>query len=370
MDEKRSKRLKALSTNGRIRQDGLFQLDATREVPPLPGGSAEPFFPRPLSWEGDEKRKAGNPPVAHQVYDGADETAPIPQAGLEETFRDSEERYRVVAENATDGIAIVTDSQSFVFVNKKCAQIFGFTNGDELLGLPLGGIIHPDDRDRVLEIVRKSQRGEHVPPRCEFKGLRKDGGLIQAEASEARTTYRGEPATIVYFRDITERKRADEERRRLSLIAEQAPEMIVVTDNSGVVQYVNAAFLKNSGRKWEEVVGAHVLDCPGGVGNGSFYEALWARLQRERKWTGRITLKRQDGGFTEFDVHVSPMRDSLGDLLNQVVTCRDVTAEVILGQQLRQSHKMEAIGTLAGGIAHDFNNILAAIIGNAELGSR
>ena len=367
MDEKRSKRLKALSTNGRIRQDGLFQLDATREVPPLPGGSAEPFFPRPLSWEGDEKRKAGNPPVAHQVYDGADETAPIPQAGLEETFRDSEERYRVVAENATDGIAIVTDSQSFVFVNKKCAQIFGFTNRDELLGLPLGGIIHPDDWDRVLEIVRKSQRGEHVPPRCEFKGLRKDGGLIQAEASEARTTYRGEPATIVYFRDITERKRADEERRRLSLIAEQAPEMIVVTDNSGVVQYVNAAFLKNSGRKWEEVVGAHVLDCPGGVGNGSFYEALWARLQRERKWTGRITLKRQDGGFTEFDVHVSPMRDSLGDLLNQVVTCRDVTAEVILGQQLRQSHKMEAIGTLAGGIAHDFNNILAAIIGNAEL---
>ena len=80
-----------------------------------------------------------------------------------------------------------------------------------------------------------------------------------------------------------------------------------------------------------------------------------------------MTLKRQDGGFTEFDVHVSPMRDSLGDLLNQVVTCRDVTAEVILGQQLRQSHKMEAIGTLAGGIAHDFNNILAAIIGNAEL---
>ena len=150
-----------------------------------------------------------------------------------------------------------------------------------------------------------------MPPRCEFKGLRKDGGLIQAEASEARTIYRGEPATIVYLRDITERKRAPEESGGAFLsIAEQAPEMIVVTDNSGVVQYVNAAFLKNSGRKWEEVVGAHVLDCPGGVGNGSFYEALWARLQRERKWTGRITLKGQDGGFNEFDVHVSPMRDS------------------------------------------------------------
>ena len=367
MDRKRSRRLKALSTNGRDRQEGLFRFDGTREKRLFPAESAETFLPRPSSPDGDGRGKAGNPVVVRPAYDPGDEGAPIPQIRSEDSFRDGDERYRVVAENAMDGIAIVAGSLSFIFVNRRCAQIFGFANRDELLETPLGGVIHPDDRERIIEIVRKSQRGEHVPPRCEFKGLRKDGSLVQTEASQARTVYQGEPATIFYFRDMTEQKRADEERRRLSLIAEQAPEMIIVTDSSGVVQYVNAAFLRNSGRKGEEVVGAHLLECASDDGNRSFYEALWTRLQRERKWTGRITLKRQDGGFNEFDVHVSPMRNSMGELLNQVVTCRDVTAEVILGQQLRQAHKMEAIGTLAGGIAHDFNNILAAIIGNAEL---
>ncbi len=288
------------------------------------------------------------------------------QRSTEEGFRESEERYRIVVENSSDGMAIFSADQIFLEVNPRCLQIFGYANKEELVGSSIANIVHPDDRERLLEMAGR-QRGEHTPVHGEFKGLRKDGSALYVEASVVGTVYKKEAASLAFLRDITERRYAEEERRRLSLLVEHAVEMILVVDNAGIVQYANLAFLKGSGKNSGDLTGRHVIDCATGEDDKGFYEALWARLQKRKRWTGRMTLKLKDGGFREFDVNLSPMRNAAGDVFNQAVTCRDITAEAILEQQLRQAHKMEAIGTLAGGIAHDFNNILAAIIGNAEL---
>ena len=81
--------------------------------------------------------------------------------------------------------------------------------------------------------------------------------------------------------------------------------------------------------------------------------------------TYRIT--RSDGTVRWIRDRAFPVRDAMGSVYRIVGTAEDITDYRKLEEQLRQSHKMEAIGTLAGGIAHDFSNILAAIIGNAEL---
>ena len=99
----------------------------------------------------------------------------------------------------------------------------------------------------------------------------------------------------------------------------------------------------------------------------NFTARMWAVLKRGETWHGHFINKRKDGAFYEEEATISPMRDAAGTIVNFVAVKHDVTQEVQLEAQFRQSQKMEAIGQLAGGVAHDFNNILAIIQMEADL---
>ena len=127
----------------------------------------------------------------------------------ETLLKESEERYRIAIEYSNDGVAIVCEGDH-LYVNQKFVEIFGYDRPEEVIGRPISIIIHPDDRERVNEINRRRQRGETVPNRYEFKGTRKDGMTINIEVSAAKTTYRGEVVSLVYLRDVTERKKMED----------------------------------------------------------------------------------------------------------------------------------------------------------------
>ncbi|MGA3173010.1 MAG: PAS domain S-box protein [Syntrophorhabdales bacterium] len=122
----------------------------------------------------------------------------------EESLKESEERYRVAVESSNDGVAIV-QADRHVYVNQKFLDIFGYER-DEVLGRDHSLSVHPDDLRMVRSYNRKRQRGAPAPNRYDFKGITKDGTRIFVEVSAAPITYRGEPASLVFFRDMTERK--------------------------------------------------------------------------------------------------------------------------------------------------------------------
>ena len=123
---------------------------------------------------------------------------------------ESEERYRTAIECSNDAVTIV-QGDNRVYANQKFLEIFGYDRMEDVIGRPTHHVIHPDDRDRVSEFNRLRQRGEPTPTHYEFKGVKKDGTIVHLEVSAAKVTYRGQPASLAYMRDITERRQAEEQ---------------------------------------------------------------------------------------------------------------------------------------------------------------
>ena len=172
---------------------------------------------------------------------------------------------------------------------------------------------------------------------------------------------------IAFLRDITARRRAEEERLRLHTAIEQAAEAVIITDTAGLIQYANPAFEHITGYARTEVIGRNPNLMKSGRQGPEFYRVMWETLLAGQVWRGRFTNRRKDGTAFELEAAISPIRDEAGRVVNYVAVSSDVTRQASLEEQLRQAHKMEAIGRLAGGVAHDFNNLLTTILGNTDL---
>ncbi|MEW6490053.1 MAG: PAS domain S-box protein, partial [Thermodesulfobacteriota bacterium] len=170
-----------------------------------------------------------------------------------------------------------------------------------------------------------------------------------------------------FNRMLAQLQARDEELLRLATAVEQAAEAIVVTDTHWRIQYVNPAFEHITGYARQEALGEHIRLLRSGENAAELLRDLEERVAGGEPWSGRLVNRRKDGSLYEEECTVSPVRDDRGRIVNYVAVKRDVTAEVRLEKQLRQSQKLEALGTLAGGIAHDFNNVLTPILGYTEM---
>jgi len=158
--------------------------------------------------------------------------------------------------------------------------------------------------------------------------------------------------------------------KQLAAALEQVTESIMMVDNKGTIQYINPVTEQMFGYSEKEIIGQNLRFLKNGKNTYKFYQQMWQTITRGEVWRGFVINKKKNGALCEVDMTISPIRNEKGEIKNFIAVKRDVTRERELEKQLRQTQKMEAIGTLAGGIAHDFNNILFAITGYATLAKR
>ena len=163
------------------------------------------------------------------------------------------------------------------------------------------------------------------------------------------------------------RKQAEAELNRLMTAIEQTPESVVITDTEGRILYVNPVFERVTGYSRAEVIGQNPRLLKSNRQDSAFYRQLWGKISAGEVWRGRFINKKKDGTLFTEDAVIAPVRDEKGAVTNYIAIKRDISHELELEVQYRQTQKIDSIGRLAGGVAHDFNNILAVICGHTDL---
>lgn len=291
-------------------------------------------------------------------------------AMLSMALRESEEKFRTLADTTTSGIYVFRGNR-LLKVNAAVQKITGYSQ-EELLSMDPICLAHPD----YLEIFNKrrllSGKGGDIPSHFEYRLVTKNGEERWMYLTSGMITYEGQPAVLGTVFDITERKRAEEAlkssearfRRCFELpligIAITSPSKGWIEVNDRLCSMLGYSKQELSCLTWAELT--HPEDLAADL--KQFDQMLEGKIDT---YSMEKRFIRKGGETIWTCMSIGCVRRPDGSIDYFLALLEDITERKFLEERLRHSEKMEAIGQLAGGIAHDFNNQLTGIMGYAEM---
>lgn len=329
------------------------------------------------NWEFRKVRKDGRiiwvREVAHVGQSSTGETVVLITCEDVTEQKRSEEALRLAkfsVERAADAVYWIDPQAKILDVNEAASLMLGYSK-DELCAMTLHDL-NPDFQADMWPgfWAETKRRGTMV---FEATHRAKNGQLIPIEVSVNYLPYEGKEYHCAFVRDITERKRAREERRRsrafITSVVENLPNMIFVKDAKNL-KYIrfNKAGEDLLGYSREDLIGKSDYDV--------FPKAeadFFTETDRQVLKAGRLhdipeeSIQTRDKGQRILHTKKIPLLDADGTPQYLLGISEDITERKRLEAQFRQVQKLEAVGRLAGGMAHDFNNLLTVINGYSAL---
>lgn len=264
----------------------------------------------------------------------------------EKELRDSEERFRNLAENSIVGVNIIQDG-TIKYVNKKFAEIFGYSVEECLNNMNYRQLVYPEDLDIVQNKIRRRITGEVNSVHYTFRGIKKRGDIVQVEIFGSSIQMNGKAAVVGTILDITERKQMEEKlkesEKRFRSLFEESKDAIVNTDKKGNLLLVNPAGMALFGLTNAELASIN-------------FQELYVDPEMVRRFTTAI---REKGHIRDFGVQLRGKDEKIMDCLMTVITkqsddsalmgyegiIRDVTPYKKMEEELR---RLATIDSLTG----------------------
>lgn len=258
------------------------------------------------------------------------------QKHTESALKDSEAQFRTLFEVSPIPMALFSDNGQMLMLNTAFSRTYGYALAD----IPTTGdwwnkaYPDPEYRERVMRHWSSIEQQAAAAN----TSIAPDEYNVTCKNGEVRTVLITGIAiggnSVATLSDITERKKVENELHKLSLVVEQSPESIIVTDLQANIEYVNDAFIKISGYSREEVIGLNPQFLASGLTPHATILKLWHNLTQGKPWKGEFINKRKDGRiFYEF-ASITPLRQADGRITHYVAVKEDVTEKKLIGQEL------------------------------------
>ncbi len=275
----------------------------------------------------------------------------------EQRLRESEERYRRIVETTSEGVVTTNEAGRITFVNHHMAHMLGYAR-DEMVGRDVFDFFHHDALTTGQHRFERRRRG--LGDVYEQRYRHKDGHEVWTQVSATPlTNAQGEfEGTIGMVTDVTERRR---ERAESDALFGLSLDIICVATLEGRYTRVNPSFGRILGYSSDEILARPLFDFlhPDDLAKSRAELGNLSMGEKSTHFENRYRC--HDGSYRVLSWSAVPADGVV------YAVARDVTEQRALEAQLRQAHKMEAVGKLAGGIAHDFNNLLSVMIGYTAL---
>ena len=294
----------------------------------------------------------------------------------EEILRKSEFRLRTLFNSASDAI-FTMDNKTFIDCNEATLKIFQCTR-DQIVGQTpyrFSPAMQPDGRsseESAMEKINAVLQGR--PQFFEWKHIRYDGTSFDAEVSLNRLDLDDEVYIQAMVRDVSERKRAEEDHRRLALVANNTTNMVVIANGEGNIEWINPAFSRITGYELEEVIGKK----PGSFLRGPETDEKVSAFMGEKIRSGKgfkdieVINYSKEGRPYWVSIEVQPIYDQAGNVLHFIaiesdISERKATQQILLDRNEELMKINKELDRFVYSASHDLRAPIASLLGLIEV---